>query len=128
MYSKAIKVRDKHINIVFICCYIQWILFPTRLNLVSAGKCDVSLPLYKQEVTLIQAWISNYIQKKCGMKLLSFPKLQPLKFENKQVILLHTLLGMWLLILAGYLMSVNGTLGNDSIMEEVLIIMTMMWW
>ena len=64
MYSKAIKVRDKHINIVFICCYIQWILFPTRLNLVSAGKCDVSLPLYKQEVTLIQAWISNYIHKK----------------------------------------------------------------
>ena len=61
-------------------------------------------PFYQHGLTLIPAWMNNFIHYKCGMKLFIHSQtlaVAPLKFGNGYVISSHILPRMWLLIRAG---------------------------
>ena len=61
---------------------------------MSVNTCG---PFYKHGLTLIPAWISNYIHYKVWDEII-YPFLN---FNGATVISTHTLQGMWLLIHAG---------------------------
>ena len=78
--------------------------FQCHLSFRSLWKTTPGGPFYKHGLTLIPAWISNYINYKVWDKITYPPSnfnVQPLKLRNGKVMSFHNLLGMWLLIHAG---------------------------